>query len=143
VALIVDTGALYAQADSLEPSHRAVVKALQSESEELITSQFVVAEADYFILKRLGIDVELAFLRDLEEATFLADSLTTVEIGIARNLVAQYRDLELGIADASLVVLAQRWNTLRILTLDERAFRNIAPLQGGSFVVLPADSDQR
>jgi predicted nucleic acid-binding protein len=106
----------------------------------LVTSQFVAAEADYFILERLGIDVELEFLRDLENATFLADSLTTTEIGIARNIIAQYRDLELGIADASLVVLAQRWNTRRILTLDKRAFRTVTPLQGGSFVVLPADA---
>jgi len=140
MALLVDTGAILAQADKSEPNHLAVVSALQSEREDLITSQFVAAEADYFILERLGIDVELEFLRDLENATFLADSLTTTEIGIARNVIATYRDLNLGIADASLVVLAQRWNTRRILTLDKRAFRIVTPLQGGSFVVLPADA---
>ena len=140
MTLIVDSGALYAQANKSEPHHEAVVNAIQSEHEALVTSQFIAAEADYFILKRLGIDVELDFLSDLEETTFLADSLTIAEIGVARNIVAQYRDLELGIAEASLVVLAQRWNTRRILTFDERAFRNITPLQGGSFVVLPADA---
>jgi predicted nucleic acid-binding protein len=60
------------------------------------------------------------------------------ELGSAREVVARYRDLELGLADASLVVLAQWWQTRRILTLDERAFRAVTPLQGGAFEVLPA-----
>jgi predicted nucleic acid-binding protein len=61
---------------------------------------------------------------------------------IARDLVARCRDLELGLADASLVVLANRWQTRRILTLDQRAFRAVSPLQGGAFEILPADGFQ-
>jgi predicted nucleic acid-binding protein len=140
VALIVDAGALYAQADVAEPHHEAVVEVLTVEREELVTSQLVVAEADYLILKRLGVDVEIAFLEDLEAGTYTVDCLTQAELGIARELVEQYRDLELGVADASLVVLAQRHATQRILTLDERAFRAVTPLQGGAFTVLPADA---
>ena len=104
-----------------------------------MTSQLVVAEADYLILKRLGIDVELSFLEDLAEGTYTVDALTAPEVAIARDVAARYRDLELGLADASLVVLANRWQTRRILTLDERAFRAVAPIQGGSFTLLPAD----
>jgi uncharacterized protein len=55
-------------------------------------------------------------------------------------VVAQYRDLRLGLADASLLVLAARYETRRILTLDDRAFRTVKPLQGGAFAVLPADT---
>ena len=50
-----------------------------------------------------------------------------------------YRDLELRLADASLVVLAQRFETRRLLSFDERAFRAVIPLQGGHFTLLPAD----
>ncbi|HEV8635715.1 MAG TPA: hypothetical protein VG370_15925 [Chloroflexota bacterium] len=49
------------------------------------------------------------------------------------------RGRAIGLADASLVVLAQRFRTRRLLTFDERAFRNVAPLQGGAFLLLPAD----
>jgi uncharacterized protein len=38
-------------------------------------------------------------------------------------------------------VLAARWETRRILTLDQRAFRAVTPLQGGAFIVLPADAE--
>ncbi|MGO9321501.1 MAG: VapC toxin family PIN domain ribonuclease [Solirubrobacteraceae bacterium] len=139
-ALIVDAGALYAQADADEPQHEAVANVLRDERDALVTSQVVVAEADYLILRRLGVAVELLFLDDLAAGTYVVDALTAPELGIARDLVARYRDLEIGLADASLVVLANRWETRRILTLDERAFRTVAPLQGGSFTLLPADA---
>lgn len=140
MALIVDAGALYAQADADEPRHASVATALRAETGAIITSEVAVAEADYLILDRLGIDAELAFLDDLAEGTFLVDCLDQQELAAARALAAQYRDLRVGLADASLVVLAQRHGTNRILTFDERAFRTIHPLQGGSFVVLPRDA---
>lgn len=65
--------------------------------------------------------------------------LTPDEMRAARGVATRYRDLELGLADASLVVLARRFGTRRILTLDERDFRAIEPLQGGAFQLLPAD----
>lgn len=138
-ALVVDAGALYAQADADEPQHTAVANMLGEEHGTLVTSQLVVAEADYLILRRLGLDVELAFLDDLASGTYVVDALTPAELAIARDIVARYRDLELGLADASLVVLANRWQTRRLLTLDERAFHAVTPLQGGSFELLPAD----
>ena len=139
MALLVDAGVLYAQADADEPQHEAVAKILRHEREVLVTTELVVAEADYLILTRLGVDVELAFLEDLAEGTYRVECLTVDELRTAHTVVAQYRDLRLGLADASLVVLAQRYRTRRILTFDERAFRQVRPLQGGSFVVLPAD----
>jgi uncharacterized protein len=140
VPLILDAGALYAQADADELQHAAVARLLRAERGALVTSQVAVAEADYLILRRLGVDVELAFLDDLAAGTYLVDPLVPADLGVARDIVARYRDLELGLADASLVVLAARWQTRRILTFDERAFRAVTPLQGGSFVVLPADA---
>jgi predicted nucleic acid-binding protein len=140
VALVVDAGALYAQADADEPRHADVARVLRSERELLVTTELAVAEADYLILDRLGPDVELAFLDDLIDGTFVVECLTRDEFERARGVVEHYRDLRLGLADASLVVLAQRHGTTRILSFDERAFRAVAPLQGGSFTVLPADA---
>lgn len=140
-ALIVDASALYAQADADEPEHEAVSKVLRAERGTLVTSQLVCAEADYLILRRLGVDAELRFLEDLAEGTYIADSLGVPDLAIARDLAARYRDLQIGVADASLVVLANRWGSRRILTLDERGFRTVKPLQGGSFKVLPADAE--
>lgn len=139
-ALIVDASALYAQADAAEPAHGAVARLIQGESGELVTSELAVAEADYLILKRLGVDVELAFIEDLAAATYTVECLSRAELEEAWRLVGRYRDLRIGLADASLILLAHRFRTSRVLTLDERAFRTVAPLSGGAFTILPADA---
>ncbi len=139
MTLIADFGALFAQADADDPSHAEVVRLLQSERGPIVTSELAVAEADYLILDRLGIDVEIDFLTDLIEGTFSVECLTHADLEEARAIVQRYRDLRLGLADASLVVLAARHRTKRVLTFDQRAFRAVTPLHGGQFVVLPAD----
>ena len=139
MALLLDAGALYAQADADEPRHAEVASVIRGEREALVTTELAVAEADYLILDRLGVDTELAFLSDLAEGTFLVECLTQEEFGQAQSLCARYRDLRLGVTDASLVVLAARYDTRRILTFDERAFRVVTPFQGGAFTILPAD----
>jgi predicted nucleic acid-binding protein len=139
MTLLVDAGALYAQADRADPQHRAVVEILRAERGPLVTSQIAVAEADYLMLTRLCLDVELAFLEDLAAGTFIAECLSRDELGLALEIARRYRDLQLGVADAALVVLARRYRTRRLLTFDERAFRAVPPLQGGSFTLLPAD----
>ena len=143
MALLVDAGGLYAQADADEPRHSAVVAVLKTEREALVTSELVIAEADYLILDRLGVRVELEFIDDLAHGTFVVECLSRNELAKARMVVERYRDLRLGLADASLVVLANRYKTRRILTFDERAFRAVTPLQGGSFTVLPASRSRR
>jgi predicted nucleic acid-binding protein len=139
MALIVDAGALYAQADADEPRHARVAGVLLEEAEALVTSELAVAEADYLILDRLGVAVELAFIDDLAAGTFQVECLTRDELRHARRLVEQYRDLRIGLADASLVLLADRYRSTRLLTFDERAFRSVAPIAGGTFTILPAD----
>jgi predicted nucleic acid-binding protein len=139
MALVVDAGALYAQADADEPRHAAVAAVLRDEREALVTTELAVAEADYLILERLGVDVELAFIDDLAEGTFVVECLTREEIRAARGLVGRYRDLRIGLADASIAVLADRYGTTRLLSFDERAFRAITPMSGGAFTLLPAD----
>jgi uncharacterized protein len=105
----------------------------------LVVSAFTAAEADHLVLTRLGVDVELHFLDDLGH-TFLLDSLDASGVTEAASICRRYRDLELGLADASMVLLARKWRTRSVATFDERHFRAIEPLQGGAFELLPADT---
>ena len=61
-------------------------------------------------------------------------------MGAAVRVAERYADADLGLADASLVVLAERLQTVQIATLDERHFRAVRPLAGGAtFRLLPRD----
>ena len=57
----------------------------------------------------------------------------------ARRVIDRYGDLAIGLADASLVVLAMRYGVTDLLTLDERHFRAILGPRGEPFRLLPAD----
>ena len=140
MTLILDSGPLYAHLDRNDPDFAKVVEILDAESGALVVPAFVAAEVDYMALRDLGVDVELAFLNDLASGAFQMESLNRGELRDARDLIGRYRDLEIGVADASVVVLARRLSTTRIMTFDERHFRAIEPLQGGHFTILPADA---
>jgi predicted nucleic acid-binding protein len=128
---VLDAGAPSAQSDRTDPHHGEVVEILPAEREPLVDSAVEVEEADYLSLSRLGIEVELSFREDLAEGTFQVEYLTRAEMATALLVARRHRDLAIGLADASLVVLAQRFRTRRLVTFDERAFRSISPLQGG------------
>jgi predicted nucleic acid-binding protein len=136
--LIVDAGVLYVAADSADANHRICRELLVGWSGELVVSSFTAAEADYLILKRLGLEAELLFVEDLAGA-YAVESLDRAGLERAGQVCARYADLELGLADASMVVLAERWATTTLATFDERHFRAVEPLSGGSFRLLPAD----
>lgn len=139
MTLLIDAGPLFAQADVSEPRHTPIREILRRERGALVTSQVVAAEVDYLIGKRLGAEAERFFLNDLAGGTYTVECLSVAEFRTVSDLANRYRDLALGLADLSLVVLAQRLNTRHILTFDERCFRTVKPLQGGAFTVLPTD----
>jgi predicted nucleic acid-binding protein len=106
---------------------------------ELLVSAFTAAEADHLILSRLGIDTELAFLEDLA-GTYSVQSLDATGLERASALCDRYRDLEIGLADASVVVLADAWRTHAIATFDQRHFRTVTALDGRPFTLVPLDT---
>jgi uncharacterized protein len=68
-------------------------------------------------------------------------SLDARGLKAARDICERYRDLELGLADASMVVLAEQWSTYTLATFDQRHFRTVTALDGKAFTLLPADGD--
>lgn len=135
--LIVDTSALLAYFDASEPDHAAVEKDLGASTDLLIVSPYVIAELDYLVATRHGVDAELAVLDELtggawELAGFAADDLKQ-----ARSIIAKYGDQDIGVADASNIVLAERYRTRTIVTLDRRHFDVLRPITGRRFTVLP------
>lgn len=101
----------------------------------------MLTEVDYFVEQWLGVDQELLFLDELTSGTYDLALFGMEDVAAARQLVARYRSLGIGLTDASIVILAERFGTRDIFTLDERHFRAIRPLSGSaSFRLLPADA---
>lgn len=137
--IILDTSGLVAAYGRDQAHGKEVLEVLAGDAGPLVLSPFVLAELDYLITSRLGVAAELNLLEDVAGGVYRLAEFSQHEVAQARSVVAKYADLTIGLADASIVVLAARHMTTRVLTLDLRHFRTIEPLQGGSFTILPAD----
>jgi len=138
--LICDTSGLVALADAADPEHLRMVAAVGGVPYPWQVSPFVLAEADYLCRRRIGAEATRRLLADVAAGVFSLAVMTGSDVGICRSIDARYGALGLGLTDASLVVLAERYGTRDLLTLDERHFRAVTPLQGGAFRLLPADA---
>lgn len=137
MTLILDAAPLVALADRRDPLRSAVRAVLDGEPGALIVPAAVTAEVDYLLGNRIGRAARLAFLADLASGRFTAECLELDEYAAVAALEKRYVDLDLGLADGAVVVLAARFRTRRVLTFDERHFRAVVPLQGGAFDIVP------
>jgi len=140
VTLVVDAAPLVALADAKEPQLEALRRIRDEEEGQLILPAPVAAEVDYLLGIRFGEAARRAFLSDLAAQRYDVACLEADEYRVVSEIDIRYSDLGLGLADCSIAVLAERYETRRLLSFDERHFRAVAPLQGGSFELLPADS---
>lgn len=136
--IVADTSGLLAFFDDTERHHEAVLAAVASSSAPLVVSPFVVAELDYLVATRIGVDAEMVVLRELATGAYDLPMLAASDLADCAALVRRYRDHNIGVTDASLVVLAKRYETRDILTLDRRHFDVVRPLTGGRFNLLGA-----
>lgn len=135
--LIVDTSALLAYFDTSEPDHAAVAEEIDASDDLLIISPYVVAELDYLVATRHGVQAELTVLDELTGGAWHLAAFDVDDVKQARTIIAQYGDQAIGVADASNVVLADHYRTTTIATLDRRHFEVLQPIRGGRFTVLP------
>lgn len=141
MTLLIDAAPIVALADAAEPLRNDILADLQAETGDLIIPAPVTAEIDYLLAQRFGRPARRAFLDDLASGRFAVVALERHEYTAVLDLDASYAELDLGLADCAVAVLARRFRTTRILSFDHRHFRAIKPLTGGAFTILPADGD--
>jgi predicted nucleic acid-binding protein len=136
--VIVDTSALLAFFNAQEPQHDDVTAALSGNGHgPLVVSPYVLAELDYLVATRVGVEAELAVLRELASSAWELSTFGRNDVDSAVVIIAKHADQAVGLADASLVVLAKRYDTKTIATLDRRHFSTLRPLDGGRFTLVP------
>lgn len=135
--LVCDTSGLVAYFDASDAHNAEVSRIVEGDPGPFVVSPYVVAELDYLLAKRRGVAAELAALIELSGGAWELPAIAVSELHEACGLIDMYRDQNIGLADASMVVLASRYRTDRILTLDQRHFRVIRTAAGGPFTALP------
>jgi len=138
--IVLDTSGLLAFIDTDQHRHEDVKRSLEADPGPFLLSPFVAAEVDYLLLDRVGPAAELLFLSEVARGAYRLEGFGAEDVEQAAKVIGRYRDLRIGLADASLVILAAKVGTTRLLTLDERHFRAVRSLGGRAFTLLPADA---
>ena len=136
--IVVDASGILSALDSGDPHHSACLSALRA-GEPRLLSPLILAEVDYLLGTRSGRHAQLTFLEDVAGGAYRVEPFDQGDIVEATDVLRRYADLDIGLADASLVVIARRHGVGDLLTLDERHFRVVLGPGDRPFRLLPAD----
>jgi predicted nucleic acid-binding protein len=137
MALLLDTGFLYATLNRAEKQHEAVVAAALTVTEPIILPIPVTTEVAYLLLRDLGPQAVADFVESLATTSLRLLAPQAGDYERAAEVIRQYHDARIDYVDAVIVALAERLNITRLLTLDQRHFRLIRPRHCSAFELLP------
>lgn len=127
MALILDTGPLYASLDRSDTDHAACRRLIENADEPLIVPAPVLVEVDYWIHARLHTGVLVALLDDIVAGAYRVEELFTEDYRRIRELCDRYSDVDVGFVDAAVLAIVERLNEPKLATLDHRHFGILRP----------------
>ncbi len=138
MALILDTGPLYAALDRSDADHAACRALIENAKEPLVVPSPVLVEVDYWIGQRLHPGVLVALLADIEAGGYVVADLKPSDYARVRELCDRYADADIGFVDASVLAIVERLDEPKLATLDRRHFGLLRPRHRETIELLPA-----
>ena len=133
--ILADTSGLLSLYNRREPTHESVAEAVAQEPGPFVVSPYVVAELDYLVATRLGTDAEQRVLAELASPAYVLATVDRDDLRACTALISRY--VGIGVADASMLVLADRLGIDRVLTLDRRHFEAARTPAGRALAIVP------
>jgi predicted nucleic acid-binding protein len=121
--IIADTGFWLALANVRDRHHERARSVLATLREPLMTTWPVLTETCHLLVSKLGPTSSVRFIESGGRGAFDIFSLGQPHLSRVAELMHQYADLPMDLADASLVILAEELGSGRILSTDNRDFR--------------------
>jgi hypothetical protein len=121
--IIVDTGAWVGLANRNDQHHPACRAFFRRNRESLITTCPVLVETTHLLFSRIGVSMTLAWLETIQAQGVTLFDPTPADFPEMVRKMRQYQELPMDLADASLVLLAERLGHGRIVSTDQRDFR--------------------
>jgi predicted nucleic acid-binding protein len=137
LALILDTGPLYASLDRSDQYHGACRSLIESSEEALLIPAPVLVEIDYWICQRLDPGALAALLADIEDGIYVVESLQRADYARVRQVCDRHSDADIGFVDASVLAIVERLDEPKLATLDHRHFGALRPRHCDALRLLP------
>ncbi len=120
--VVADTGPLVSAADRDDRAHELAAALVLAAGTDLLVPDPVAVEVDWLVRSRLGPRAARSFLAALVAGKPRRAALTAAQFARAVEFDRRYADLGLGLADASVMALAEAERS-PILTFDFAHFR--------------------
>lgn len=130
--ILADTGPLVALLRKRDPHHRATVRWVAKNTHRLLSTWPVVVEACYF----LDLRGKLGLFQLIERGALVVAAIAPSDVSAFASVMSTYDDREVDLADASLVLLAERSGTTDIITIDRADFSAFRLTRNRAFNIL-------
>lgn len=137
MALILDTGPLYASLDRSDADHMSCRALIEAASEPLVIPSPVLVEVDHWIGQRLQPGARVALLVDISDGAYVVEDLTVADFRRVGELADRYADSDIGFVDAAVMAIVERLDEPKLVTLDRRHFGIMRPRHRASIDLLP------
>jgi predicted nucleic acid-binding protein len=137
LALILDTGPLFAAMDRSDADHERCAALVESANEPIVIPAPVIVEIDWLSGQRLLPDAFLSLLEDIRDKRLAVEDLRIDDYERVRELVDRYRELRLGFVDAAVLSIVERLREAKLATLDHPHFAVVRPRHVPTLRLLP------
>jgi predicted nucleic acid-binding protein len=127
VAVLLDVSAILAAADTADLNHAAARDWFALANEPLLVGALTLAEADHVLQRELGLAASLALLASITSGAVRIVAPTEADVERAAALLQAAAEHAPRLADALLIVAAQRLGVRRVVTFDRRPLAVLMP----------------
>jgi predicted nucleic acid-binding protein len=138
VALVIDTGPLFALLDRDDRDHGSCRLLLENAQEALIVPSPVLVEVEYLARRSLGLQAVSSLLADVVAGNLLIEDLEAEDYERVLELTQRYSDSDIGFVDAAVLAVVERLGEPKLATLDRRHFGLLRPRHVEALRLLPA-----
>ena len=137
MALILDTGPLYASLDRRDEHHQSARALLQATRERLVIPAPVLVEVDYLLTRRQRPDGMVHLLDDIKAGAYSIEALEHDDYWRIASICERYADANVGFVDAAVLSIVERLREPKLATLDHRHFGLLQPRHVDALELLP------
>jgi predicted nucleic acid-binding protein len=123
--IVADTGAIVALLDRDEANHKVLARYFGKTGAEWVIPSVVLPEVDYLLATRVGERVRRTFLADIVAGDFNVVWNSDADLRRAVEIHITHEALGLGLVDAMVMAVAERYRAEAIATLDLKHFGNV------------------
>ena len=116
--ILCDTGVLFSLVDRTQPKHQTYRKLVVELNDDLITTWACFTEVMYLSLEKGGWPMQQQVSRYILDRLLILYEIEFDDLARLFELMEKYRDRPMDLADATLVLVAEKTGVRQILTLD-------------------------